>query len=196
MGKLLWLIPVCFILSACPFESNVPLEGGPIQPIDSSLFGYWYGIVKDGSDFFGVEALEISKDSDSMYAIIRYGKAVKGDIILPDTSYFTGYITYLEDQPYMNVVSSIVSVTTKGKKKEPVVVTRKVYHLANILRSNDTLTIKTVSEDFSPIKKIFKNSDELKQALVAAKQNNKPLFDDLFSISYRKIPKPQPLKSF
>ena len=196
MKKLLWLIPVSFILSGCPFESNVPLEPAPVQPIDSNLFGYWYGIVKDGSDFFGVEALEISKDSDSLYKIIRYGKAVKGDMILPDTAHFTGYISYLDDQPYMNVVGTVVSVTTKGKKKEPVVVTQRVYHVANISVQNDTLTVRTVSEDFSPVKKIFKSSEELKQTIRAAKQNGVKVFDDLYSLSYRKIPKPQPLKSF
>ena len=193
---MLWLIPASFILSGCPFESNVPLEPAPVQPIDSSLFGYWYGIVKDGSDFFGVEALEISKDSDSLYKIIRYGKAVKGDIILPDTSYFTGYISYLDDQPYMNVVSTVVSVTTKGKKKEPVVVTQRVYHVANITVQNDTLTVRTISEDFSPVRKIFKSSEELKQTIMAARQNGTKIFDELYSLSYRKIPKPQPFKSF
>jgi hypothetical protein len=55
------------------------------------LLGYWYGIVKDGSDFFGIEALDISKQSDSTYALIRYGKGIKDDFILPDTSYFSGY---------------------------------------------------------------------------------------------------------
>jgi hypothetical protein len=196
LKRLLWLLPVSFILTACPFESNVPLETGPVQPVDSSLFGYWYGIVKDGSDFFGVEALEIQKESDSVYSIIRYGKSVKGDIILPDTAHFTGYISYLGGQPYMNLVSNIVSVTTKGKKKEPVVVTTKMYHIANFSMQHDTLTVKTVSEDFSPIKKVFKSPEELKQALLAARETNKNIFDDLFSISYHKIPKPQPLKAF
>jgi hypothetical protein len=196
LKKLLWLIPVSFILTACPFESNVPLVEGPVQPIDTNLIGYWYGIVKDGSDFFGVEALDISKDSDSIYSIIRYGKAVKGDIILPDTAHFTGYISYLEEQPYMNLVGTIVSVVTRGKKKEPEVVTQKVYHVASIYLSHDTLTVKTVSEDFSPIKKVFKSSEELRQAILTAQKNNKVVFDEQFSLLYRKIPKPQPLKGF
>jgi len=196
LRRLFWLLPVSFALTACPFESNVPLETGPVQPIDSSLIGYWYGIVKDGSDYFGVEALEIARDSDSIYSIIRYGKKIKGDIILPDTSHFTGYVSYLDDEAYMNIAGSIVTVTTKGKKNEPVVKTHRIYHIAGISLKNDTLVVKTVSEDFSPVKKLFKNPEELKLALRAAKQGNKPIFDELFSLSYRKIPKPQPPKGF
>lgn len=86
--KLLWLLPLATFLTACPFESKVPLASGPSEPVDTTLIGYWYGIVKDGSDFFGIEALDITKQSDSVYAITRYGKAVKGDIILPDTVLF------------------------------------------------------------------------------------------------------------
>src|SRR5690349_3557211 len=98
-----WLLPLAFILYACPYESAVPLASGPSEPVDSTLVGYWYGIIKDGSDFFGIEALDITQRSDSVYSITRYGKAVKGDIILPDTSYFTGYITTIGDQRFMSV---------------------------------------------------------------------------------------------
>jgi hypothetical protein len=76
MKKLLWLLPVTIILYACPFESTVALEKKPVESVDSTLMGYWYGIVKDGSDFFGIEALDISKHSDSVYNITRYGKAI------------------------------------------------------------------------------------------------------------------------
>ena len=61
MKKTAWLIPLSILLYACPFESSVPMEAGPKEPVDSSLLGYWYGIVKDGSDFFGIEALDIQK---------------------------------------------------------------------------------------------------------------------------------------
>ncbi|HEV7783186.1 MAG TPA: hypothetical protein VGO58_18050, partial [Chitinophagaceae bacterium] len=87
MKRLFWLLPITTVLCACPFESTVPLAPAPTEAVDSTLIGYWYGIVKDGSDFFGIEALDITQKSDSVYAITRYGKAVKGDIILPDTAY-------------------------------------------------------------------------------------------------------------
>src|SRR5687768_10577160 len=107
--RILWLLPLGFILGGCPYESKVPLANNPQEPVDSTLLGYWYGIVKDGSDFFGIEALDISKQSDSVYAITRYGKAVKGDIILPDTAYYTGFVSFIGEQRFMNIESSIVT---------------------------------------------------------------------------------------
>jgi len=166
-----------------------------MQSVDSSLIGYWYGIVRDGSDYFGVEALDIGRDSDSTYSIVRYGKAVKGDMILPDTSHFTGYVVYLDNEPYLNIMSTVVSVTTRGKKKEPVVSTQRIYHFANFSLRNDTLTVRTVSENFSPVKKTFRDPAELRQALVAARGQGS-LFDDLFSLSYRRIPRPGTMKGF
>jgi hypothetical protein len=194
--KLFWLLPVAFILCACPFESTVPLAAGPAEPVDSSLFGYWYGIVKDGSDFFGIEALDIKKESDSVYSIIRYGKAVKGDIILPDTAYFTGYISYIGNQRFMNIKGSVVIVNTKGKKKVPEVITQQVYYLSALEMHNDTLNVRTISESFSPIKKIFKSPEELKNAVISVMEQQKNVYDDLYSLHYHKIPKPQPLKPF
>lgn len=195
MKILLWLLPVCFILCACPFESKVPLAARPVEAVDSSLLGYWYGIVKDGSDFFGIEALDITQNSDSTYAITRYGKAAKGDIILPDTSYFTGYISYIGEQRFMNVEGSIVSVQTRGKKP-PIVVTDKVYYLATFERRHDTLSMRTIVENFSASRAGFKTPDELKQEVINLTDKQKNIYDDLYSLSYRKIPKPQPLKGF
>ena len=75
--KILWLLPLCFILYACPFESPVPLDAKPVEPIDTSLIGYWYGIVKDGSDYFGIEALDIKKLSDSSIALFVMANLLK-----------------------------------------------------------------------------------------------------------------------
>ena len=188
-------MPISFILSACPFESTVPLAHAPTEPVDSNLLGYWYGIVKDGSDFFGIEALEISQKSDSSYFIIRYGKSAKGDIILPDTSYFTGYISYIGNQRFMNIESSITTLQTR-KKKPAVEVTEKVYYIANFERRNDTLSMKTISESFPHPYTGFKTPEDLKQAVVSLTQQQKNIYDDLYSLSYKKTQKPQPLKSF
>jgi hypothetical protein len=195
MKKLLLLIPVCFLLYACPYESSVPLESGPVESIDSTLLGYWYGIVKDGSDFFGIEALDIKKQSDSTYSIIRYGKAAKGDIILPDTSYFTAYTSYVGDMRFMNIESSIVTVETRGKKS-PVVKTEKVYYLSAFELHHDTLSVKAINEYFSPSRKGYKTSAELKQVVTDMTNQKKNIYDDMYSLSYRKIPHPQPLKGF
>lgn len=195
MKKLLWLIPISILLYACPYESAVPLEAKPVEPVDSTLLGYWYGIVKDGSDFFGIEALDITQNSDSTYAITRYGKAAKGDIILPDTSYFTGYISYVNGQRFMNVEGSIVLVTTRGKKS-PEIKTQKVFYLANFSLQRDTLTMKTITENFSPSRRGFASPEELKQTVISLTGQGKNIYDDLYALSYRKIPRPQPLKPF
>jgi hypothetical protein len=185
-----------FILYGCPYESKVPLAAGPVEPVDSTMLGYWYGIVKDGSDFFGIEALDITQQSDSTYSIVRYGKAAKGDIILPDTSHFTGYISYAGNQRFMNVESSIVSVQT-SRKKPPVVTTEKVFYLAAFETRHDTLTMKTITENFPGAPRTgYRTPEEFKQAVITLTGQQKNIYDDLYSLSYRKIPRPQPLKAF
>ena len=187
-------MPVSFIFCACPFESTVPLASKPAEPVDSSLFGYWYGIVKDGSDFFGIEALDIKKESDSVYSITRYGKAVKGDIILPDTAYFTGYTSYIGEQRYMNIEGTVLIVTPR-RNKQPEYKKEKVYYLSALDRRHDTLSVRTITEDFST-RKVFKSPDELKQFVSDLIAQQKNIYDDQYSLSYRKIPKPQPIKPF
>jgi len=174
----------------------VPLEAGPTEPVDTTLMGYWYGIIKDGSDFFGIEALDITKQSDSLYSIIRYGKNIKGNMIDSDTAYLTGYISYIGAQRFMSLASSIVSVTTVGRKKPPVVKTEKIYYIAQFERRHDTLSVKTISENFLPVHRIFHSPEELKQTVIGLMGQNQNIYDNEFSLSYRKIPKPQPLKSF
>lgn len=192
MKKLLWFLPLTTILYACPFESSVPAESKPIEPIDSSLIGYWYGIVKDGSDFFGIEALDISKQSDSVYAITRYGKAIKEDIILPDTAYFTGYTSYIGDQRFMNIKGTVVIVTPR-RKQPPEIKNETVYYLAALELNHDTLNVKTVTETFTT-RKTYKDPEELKNFIADYLAQKKNIYDDQYSLKYRKIPKPQALK--
>ena len=195
LSRLLLLPVVAIILCACPYESAVPLAARPAEAIDSSLIGYWYGIVKDGSDYFGIEALEIDKETDSTYTITRYGKAVKGDIILPDTSYFTGYISHLGDQRFMNIEGSVVITTLRGKKP-PEITVQKVFYLSNLGRSNDTLTVKTITEKFTPTRKTITDPGMLEREVRQMLGQGRNIYDDLYSLSYRKIQKPKPLKAF
>ena len=190
MRKLLWLLPLTTILYACPFESAVPMAVAPAEPVDSTLLGYWYGIVKDGSDFFGIEALDITQKSDSVYAITRYGKAVKGDIILPDTAYFSGFISYLGGQRFMNIEGSVLLRDTKSKKS-PKMITTKVYYASAIERRHDTLDVKTITENFSA-RKFFNRPEDFAQAVSGLLSQEKNVYDDQYSLKYRKIPKPQP----
>jgi len=193
MKKALLLITVSITLYACPFESSVALEPKPIETVDTSLLGYWYGIVKDGSDFFGIEALDIQQRSDSIYSIIRYGKAVKGDIILPDTAYFTGYTSYINDQRFMNIEGAIKVEVLNRKKKKYEWKDQKVFYLATLRLGHDTLFVKTITDNFSE-QKIFRNPTELKQMISKLSGEKKNIFDDQYSLSYRKIDRPQPLK--
>ena len=185
-----WLLPLCTILSACPFESTVPMDPKPIEPVDSTLMGYWYGIVKDGSDFFGIEALDITAKSDSTYAITRYGKGIKGDMIMPDTAYFTGHTSYIGAQRFMNIegyinVEEIIKKTRQIKKI-------KVYYVSALDRRNDTLEVKALTENFST-RKYFSSSQEFKQLVTEMMNRQKNIYDDQYSMKYRKIPRPQQL---
>ncbi|MBL7731414.1 MAG: hypothetical protein JNM88_09565 [Chitinophagaceae bacterium] len=195
MKKWLWLLPLCTVCWACPFESNVALENGPVEKADSSLCGYWYGIIRDGSDFFGIEALDITLQSDSVYAITRYGKAIKGDIILPDTAYFTGYTSYIGEHRYMNVVADILIEEPRRNSKIREMKKQRVYYIARMDVSHDTLTVMTITESFSK-KKTFGSADEFKQMIRNFSGSPKELYDEQYSLSYRKIVKPQPVKSF
>ena len=195
MTRLLWLMPICFILTACPFESKVALEEKPVEPVDTSLYGYWYGIIKDFSDMFGIEALDFTKNSDSTYNIIRYGKAIKGDMILPDTAYFTGFTSYIGSQRYMNIVADIVIMEWHRKSKREVARKQRVYYLAAIDLKNDTLTVRTVKEDFS-VRKDYNSPAELKNYISDLLARGEKIFDSTYSLSYRKIPRPQPVRSF
>jgi hypothetical protein len=186
LNRFIWLVPVALICYACPYESKVPLTPGPSEPVDSSLLGYWYGIVKDGSDFFGIEALDISKKSDSVYSITRYGKSIKGDIILPDTSYFTGYTTRIGEDRYMSVEGT---VRVPSRKSPTGFDDQKIYYLSFIGISNDTLSIRTITENFTA-KKDFRSPGELMLAITSLMQQQKNIFDDLYSLSYRKMDKP------
>jgi hypothetical protein len=192
--KFLWLLPLCIILYACPYESPLALDAKPTEPIDTSLIGYWYGIVEDGSDYFGIEALDIQKLSDSTYNIIRYRKAIKGDMILPDTSYFTGYTSKAGNYSYMNVESTAVEVIPRSKKM-PEVKTSKIYYLATIELNHDTLTVQTVTDGFAGKNPHFHNSAELKQSIISITGQNKNIFDDVYKLSYCKPQRPKPLKS-
>jgi hypothetical protein len=186
--KILWLLPVCFILYACPYESPVALDARPTEPVDTNLCGYWYGIVKDGSDFFGIEALDIKKLSDSTYDIIRYGKAIKGDMILPDTSHFTGFTSRVDSQLYMNVEATIVEVIQKPKNKTAVV-TSKAFYLATLDRKHDTLTVQTITDGFSGKNPNFRNPDALRNTVSSLSKQGKNIFDDVYKLSYRKTKK-------
>jgi len=184
-------LPLSFILCACPFESDVALEKKPVEPVDSSLLGYWYGIIKDGSDYFGIEALEITAKSDSVYSIIRYGKAIKGDIIMPDTAYYTGFTSWIGNQRFMNV-EGLVKIEEVTNKKKRETKTHRVFYASALDRRNDTLEVRTVTEDFST-RKYFGDSDHFRMLVTEMLKLQQNIYDAQYSMQYRKIPKPAKL---
>jgi hypothetical protein len=177
------LIAIAFICTACPYESAVPLTHRPTEAIDSSLVGYWYGIVKDGSDFFGIEALDISAKSDSVYSITRFGKSIRGDMIMPDTAFYTAFTSRVGDQRFMSVEGSVRIPSRKSPSGYEM---RKIFYISSLDVKNDTLSIKTITENFTA-RKDFRNPDELMSLVLSLTQQQKNIFDDLYSLQYRKM---------
>ncbi|MBS1920033.1 MAG: hypothetical protein JST17_07255 [Bacteroidetes bacterium] len=189
--KLTGLLFICFIFSACPFESPMPLDTFPTEKVDTSLTGYWYGIVKDGSDFFGIEALDITKQTDYTYNITRYGKVIKGDMIMPDTSRFTGYASHIGDQLYMNVETNIVEIIPNGKK-EPEIKTTKIFYLAALTLKHDTLSVQTITDGFAGLNPNFHSGEDIRKTILSLKEKGENVYDDVYKLSYRKTQRPQP----
>jgi hypothetical protein len=188
--QFLFIAGISFIICGCPYESPLPLDEKPTEPVDSSLFGFWYGIVKDGSDYFGIEALEISKESDSTYNIIRYGKAIKGDMVLPDTSYFTGFISHIDEQRYFNIATNIVEVIPR-KNKKPEIKTTRVYYLSPFSVSHDTMQVRTITDGFYARNPHWKSNNELKDKIRQMMADKINIYDDIYKLSYRKMEKPK-----
>ena len=179
-----------FIITGCPYESPLPLDAKPTELIDTSLLGFWYGIVKDGSDYFGIEALEIAKETDSTYNIIRYGKAIKGDMVLPDTAYFTGFISYIDQQRFFNIETNIVEMIPR-KNKKPEIRTTRIYYLSPFTVSHDTMQVRTVTDGFYGRTPRWNSGEELKQKIRQLLSENKNIYDDIYKLSYRRIEKPK-----
>ena len=184
------IISVSFLLGGCPYESPLPLDEKPTEAVDSSLLGFWYGIIKDGSDYFGIEALEIEKETDSTYKIIRYGKAIKGDMVMPDTAYFTGFISKIDDQRIFNIATSIVEVIPR-RNKEPEIRTTKIYYLSPFTVRNDTIQVRTITDGFYGKLPRWKSNQELKEKLRQLISEKKEIYDDIYKLSYRKMEKPK-----
>jgi hypothetical protein len=91
----------------------------------------------------------------------------------------------------MNVEGSIVTVEARSKKP-PKITTQKVYYVSAIRRSNDTLDVKTVTESFST-RKYFSGPAEFRQLVSDMLSRQKNIYDDQYSLKYRKTPKPAKL---
>jgi hypothetical protein len=99
------------------------------------------------------------------------------------------------DKKYMNVMAEIVLEEPRRNGRTKELKKQRVYYVAGIDWQRDTLQVNTVTETFS-IKKNFRSTEEFKQAVLLQAGNAKDLYDEQYSLSYRKMPKPQPVKSF
>ena len=81
------------------------------------------------------------------------------------------------------------------KSKREVATKQRVYYMAAIDLKNDTLRVRTVGEDFS-VRKTYSSSEELKEYMTDLIARNVNIYDSTYSLSYRKIPRPQPVKGF
>ena len=87
----------------------------------------------------------------------------------------------------MNVEGTIVTVSTQKKSKTPVVTTQKVFYISTLSVRNDTMVVKTVTDGFSPSsRKGFQTPEQLKTEIVSLLDEKKNIFDDIYSLSYRK----------
>jgi hypothetical protein len=92
----------------------------------------------------------------------------------------------------MNIEGS-VTIAVPKRNKQTEYRTEKIYYLSVLERRNDTLHVKTITDDFSS-RKTFKTPDDLKQLVSESLNKQKNIYDELYALSYRKTQKPQPLK--
>ena len=81
------------------------------------------------------------------------------------------------------------SFTPKGSKKKRERRQQKVFYVSALDRKNDTLDVRTVTEGFS-IKKFFNHPADFKQLVTEMLSRQRNIYDDQYSLKYRKIPKP------
>ncbi|MBM3415107.1 MAG: hypothetical protein FJY20_01405 [Bacteroidetes bacterium] len=67
---------------------------------------------------------------------------------------------------------------------------QKVFYAAAFDRKNDTLDVRIITESFST-RKYFASSQEFKNLVTDMLARQRNIYDDQYSLKYRKIPKPQ-----
>ena len=92
----------------------------------------------------------------------------------------------------MNIEGTVLIVTPRRNKtleykKE------KVFYASALEKRNDTLFVKTISENFSPVVKQFKSPADFLHAVTESMDQQKNIYDDLYTLSYRRIPRPATL---
>ena len=91
-------IAAIFLLTACPYESDVPITEAD-HAIENQLLGKW--IKKSDLDNENPEYFEISKATDLKYEIVKY-EYQSSDSTYDATKYLT-HLSYLKDFVFMNM---------------------------------------------------------------------------------------------
>ena len=63
-------------------------------------------------------------------------------------------------------------------------------HLANFKVHRDTMDMRTIIENFSPRRSAFTKPEDLKTTVVGLLDQQQNIFDELYSLSYHRIPHP------
>ena len=67
--KTFWLLPMMILLTACPYESQVPITDAN-NPIDKTLLGNWYKEGEQGAEY-PTEYYKISSMTAELYQITK-----------------------------------------------------------------------------------------------------------------------------
>jgi hypothetical protein len=91
--KLSWLLPMVVLLTACPYESVVPIAE-PNAPIDANLLGKWY---KEGETEMEnpSEYYRIRRNSANTYEIIKMEFSSSEETYTSET--YISHLTILKD---------------------------------------------------------------------------------------------------
>lgn len=170
-----------FALSACPYQSDFPLDVSPKQKADSSLIGTWFST--DKSNF---ETLRISIHSDSVYQVIRDGKVQEGDVISKKTVKMNGFVSSVGNRFFINLERPGMD----GKEQQK---PGKSYLIAGFEISRgvkyDTLRTNIVERNSFASYEIFKNSFGFSKTFTGKLRSGNLIYDATYSASYIRIVK-------
>ncbi|HEY5772650.1 MAG TPA: hypothetical protein VIS75_08475, partial [Chitinophagaceae bacterium] len=111
-------------------------------------------------------------------------------MVMPDTAYFTGFISYIDQQRFFNIETNIVEMIPR-KNKKPEIRTTRIYYLSPFTVSHDTMQVRTITDGFYGRTPRWSSGEELKQKIRQLLSENKNIYDDIYKLSYRKIEKPK-----
>ena len=150
--KRLWVLLPLFVLTACPYESPVPVDE-PNIAIDTALFGKWKHIDEEKS------YASVSRQSDHCYRMVY--NSWPSEHRSYHVKMFTTHVSVLSGSYFLNV--------------QPDMKTGGSYYISelNVNPGKDTLTLRPVSDEH---RRKFSNSVEFREWILK-KMKKKDFFD-------------------